>query len=152
MNKRLNELKENINKLKKEIKNLIEILNDFIKNMDLYYNLNEDINNSFNIKSINFELLNNIKEINNNNEIFDAINEIINEKRFSDKFKEISNIYHIMTTKEEKTTINIFDNKYKEEKFIKSDFLNNKIGIEFRFNNREYIYVLAKFGTTIDQL
>ena len=150
--KRMNELNEKINKLREDIKKLIDILNSFMSNIEIYYNTINDINKSFNFKKINYESLNNIKEINNNNEILDAINEIINEKRFCDKFKEISNIYHIMTTKEEKTTINIFDNKYKEEKFIKSDFLNNKIGIEFRFCTGKIIYVLVKFGTTIDQL
>ena len=148
----MNELNEKINKLREDIKKLINLLNSFMGNIEIYYNTIYEINKSFNFKTINYESLNNNKEINNNNEIFDAINEIINEKRVCDKFKEIFHIYNIMTTKEEKNTMNIFDNKYKEEKITKFDLLNNKIAVEFCLNNREYIYALVKIGTTIDQL
>ena len=57
LNKRMDELKQNINKLKEEIKKLIDILNSFMKNIEIYYNINNDINNSFNIKTINYEIL-----------------------------------------------------------------------------------------------
>ena len=149
--KRINELNEKINILREDIKKLIDLLNSFLGNIEIYYNTIYEINKSFNFKTINYESLNNIKEI-NNNEIFDVINEIIEEKKVCDKFKEIFNIYHIMTTKEEKNAMNIFNNEYKEENFTEFDLLNNKIGIEFRFNNREYAYILVKIGTTIDQL
>ena len=96
----MNKLKENINKLKEEIKKLIDILNAFMENMDIYFNINNDINNSFNIKAINYQILNNIKEINNNNEINDDINRIINAST-CDKFRHIFNIYTSINSKEE---------------------------------------------------
>ena len=100
LNKKMSELKENINKLKEEIKKLIDILNAFMENMDIYFNINNDINNSFNIKAINYQILNNIKEINNNIEINDDINRIINAST-CDKFKHIFNIYTSINSKEE---------------------------------------------------
>ena len=36
MNKRMDEFKQNINKLKEEIKKLIDILNSFMKNIEIY--------------------------------------------------------------------------------------------------------------------
>ena len=71
-----------------------------MENNDVYYNINNDINNSFNIKSINCEILNNIKEI-NNNEINDDIKRIINQKSECDKFKQIFNVYTLMNSKDE---------------------------------------------------
>ena len=136
LNKRLSELKENINKLKNEINNIIELLNGFIKNIDLYYNLNEDINNSFNIKSINYEMLNNIKEINNNNVIFDDIKKIINGKTACDKFKCIFDIYNSMNTKENIIGNNLENNFFNNMNINNQNIINNNFGA----NNQNYNY------------
>ena len=73
----MDEFKQNINKLKEDIKTLIDILNSFMKNIEICYNINSDINNSFNIKTINYEILNNIKEINYNNEYLTILKELL---------------------------------------------------------------------------
>ena len=139
LNKRMSDLKENINKLKNEINNLIELLNEFIKNFDFYYKLNEDINNSFNIKSINYEILSNIKEINNNNEIFDDIKRIINGQTVFDKFKCIFYIYNIMNTKEN-IICNILENKFFNNININNkNIINNNFGVNMPNYNKNMI-------------
>jgi hypothetical protein len=58
--------------------------------MNIYCDINNDINKSFDIKLKNFETLNNLKEI-NDKEILNDINRIINEEN---KFNNL-NIYLI---------------------------------------------------------
>ena len=105
LDKRMNELKYNINELKDEIKKINDVLNIFSENMNIYYNINNDINNSFNIRLKNFETLNNIKEI-NNIDILKDITEIINEEDIGNKFKQIFKIYNMMNTKDENNYFN----------------------------------------------
>ena len=76
--KRMNELKENINKLKDEIKKINDVLDIFLENMSIYYEINNNINKSFNIKLKNYETLTNLNEI-NNKEILNDLTKIINE-------------------------------------------------------------------------
>ena len=61
--KRQNEtFKVNFDKLKEDIKNLTDILNNFIKNIEIFYNIKKEINDSFSNKLKNYEYLNCIKE------------------------------------------------------------------------------------------
>ena len=149
--KRMNELKENIKKLKDEIKNLINILNTCMENIEAYYNINNDINNSFNIKSINYEILNNIKEI-NNNEINDDIKRIINQKSECDKFKQIFNIYTLMNSKKELNSennlnfkINGINNNSQNVNF--NNFHNNSINN----NNNNFNSNMNNFNPNLNQ-
>jgi hypothetical protein len=64
LNNKKNELKNAIKKFKDEIKKLIRIMNEVCENMDLIYNINSFICNSFDLRKKNFEILNNIREIN----------------------------------------------------------------------------------------
>ena len=137
MEKKCNELKENFNKLKDEIKKINDILNIFLENMNIYYDINNDINKSFDIKLKNFETLNNLKEI-NNKEILNDINRIINEENIFNKFKYIFDIYTLMNTKD---TNNYFEddennqrNKYKYDSKPNKNFeidegINKKMDI-----------------------
>ena len=122
LDKRISELSESINILKEDIKSIIRILNSFIKNIDIFYNINTTINNSFDIKSINYELLNNIKEINYNNTIFDDIKQIINEKSIFHKFERILNIHIKMISKEKNTN---FQHNSNVTNFFKNMNINN---------------------------
>ena len=124
MDKRISELSESINILKEDIKSIIRILNSFIKNIDIFYNINTTINNSFDIKSINYELLNNIKEINYNNTIFDDIKQIINEKSIFHKFERILNIHIKMISKEK--NINFQHNSNETNYFNNMNINNNR--------------------------
>ena len=109
LNKRMDEFKDKIVKLKKEIHILIDILNAFINNIEIFYNINQDINNTFNNKLKNYEILNNIKEINNIN-VLEDISKVINENNNYDKFKQILNIYNLMNSKDNSNEINNLTN------------------------------------------
>ena len=100
LEKRMNELKENINKLKDEIKKINDLLNSFMENINIYYDINNDINNSFNIQLKNYETLNNLKEINDKDILKDII-KIIDEKNLCNKFKYIFDFYTSMNEKDE---------------------------------------------------
>ena len=102
LNNRMKNLKENIDKLKEENNKIIGILNNFMKNLEIFYNIHNDINNSFNIKYKNYETLKNIQEI-NEFDILKDLNEIINEKNIVDKFKQIFKIYSLMTSNNNST-------------------------------------------------
>ena len=56
----MNELKENIDKFKNYIKLMIEKLNNVIKNMEIYYNIsNNIISNNENLNYCNYQIINN---------------------------------------------------------------------------------------------
>ena len=78
LNQKVEDFKVNFGKLKEDVNNLIEILNTFLKNIEIFYNINKDINNSFTNKLKNYEYLNSIQEINNNGILNDII-KIVNE-------------------------------------------------------------------------
>ena len=99
----INELNENINKLKNnsgEIKE--EKINDFLKNLEIYYNISKFIIDSLDDKNLNFFILNNLNFIHQNNKlIIDNIKKINNETNMENKTKIILDIYNKMSTKEE---------------------------------------------------
>jgi len=76
----MNELKIKIDKLKLEINYIKNKLSKVIDNLEVYYNLNNNIINNYNIKNKNYEILTNMSSIYKYNEIvIKDINEIINE-------------------------------------------------------------------------
>ena len=99
-------------------------MNKIIDNMEIYYNINNHIIDSFNIKNKNYELLINMNNIYNSNEkIIEDINEIINENKIENKIKLLYNLYNKMITKNEiiikyekgkEDTIRIFGDKFVE--------------------------------------
>ena len=50
----MDEFDNNFNELKSQIKYIIGILNNFIENLEVFYSINTDINDSFNNKYINY--------------------------------------------------------------------------------------------------
>jgi len=102
----INELRIKIDNLKKEIKDIIKKVNMIIDNMEIYYNINNDIINNYNRKNKNYEILMNINNFSNNNEIIiKDINEIIKEYQIENKIKLIYKIYDKMMIKNEKEII-----------------------------------------------
>ena len=59
----IEELKIKIDKCNAKIKELIKILNNISKNMEIYYKINYNIFDNYNKNNINYELLKNINEI-----------------------------------------------------------------------------------------
>ena len=69
----LNELKESIDTLKTNIKEITNKLNNVIHNLELYYKMFQNILNTYDQKERNYEILMNIKEI-KNKKILEEIN------------------------------------------------------------------------------
>ena len=134
LNKKINDLKDSINKFKDEIKNIINILNKVKDNMDKYYLISKDIMNSFNIRTKNYEMLSNINEINNFDDIImKDIDKIIKEEKIYYKFNYIFYIYCMMISKE--------DNILKKEIFEKKKIVElTKDIFENNLNYINYLY------------
>ena len=135
----LNELRTKIGELKGEIKNIIDKFNTFLNNLEIYYEINNNMVNNFNINNKNFQILSNMKYLNDyNKEIIKEINniksQIINEKKFSiidkiyskmSKICEITLKYKIETDED----IQIFGEEFVE---------NNKNNFKMVIDNNIY--------------
>ena len=91
-----NELRQKINKLNDNIKNIIKILESVKNNIEQFYIIyNEYIQNYNNASNFNYEVLKNINEfIRYKNVIINDINQIINTDNQNFKFNYIMNIYN----------------------------------------------------------
>ena len=97
-NNNLKEFKEYIDKLNKEIIDIIKKLENIMTNMEIYYKINYNIIN--NNKKRNYETLKNINEfIYYNNNIIKDIKEILNDKDKNNKINNIINIYNKINNK-----------------------------------------------------
>ena len=106
LNRQNEAFKIKLDKLKEDVKNLIDILNNFIKNIEIFYSIKKEINDSFSIKLKNYEYLNCVQEI-NNNDILNDITKILNESNKYYKFQQILNIYNNMILKEKRYDNNL---------------------------------------------
>ena len=138
LNQKIEDFKVNFGKLKKDVNNLIEILNTFLKNIEIFYNMNKNINNSFTNKLKNYEYLNSIQEINNNGILNDII-KIVNENNKYYKFKQILYIYNNMVLKEINNIsgINNINNNIVNNNFSGINNINNNM--ENNNNNNNFI-------------
>ena len=88
----IDEVKNNLIKMKKEIdlfnnkvKQIIKKLNELINIMNIYYEINNNVLNSYNKQNRNFQIFKNIKNININNEFFQELIKINNIKNFDEQ-------------------------------------------------------------------
>ena len=127
LEKKMKELKDNIDTLKAHIKNIIEILNKVNENMERYYEIINYLINSFSVKAKNYELLKNIKDINISH-IINDISDIIKEEKLDKKFNLIYDIYSKMTSNDntsEKQNSNLSDSESPKQN--NDNFSNNNI-------------------------
>ena len=75
---KLNILRKTIDLLSNNIKNIIDILNSVIENMEIYYKINSDFLDNYDEKNRNYQILMNLNEI-NSNDIINDLNQIIND-------------------------------------------------------------------------
>ena len=140
----INKLREKIDNLKNEIKGIINKLQKIMDNMEIYYNINNNITNNYDKKYKNYEKLINIKNIDNYNEIIiKDIDEIINENKIENKIKYLYNIYVKMIAKDKRfqgKKAKNFNNLYqkreksndnsKKNDYEKRDIIKDKISEE----------------------
>ena len=95
-NKILKELKESIDKYKYRINIIKEIFDKMIYILDIYYKINNNIYNNYNMNKRNYYNLLNIYNIKNNNEIIiKDINNIINNDNISEIYNySFNNFYN----------------------------------------------------------
>ena len=163
----INELQTNIakyNEKKEEIlKNIRKILNKITNNMEVYFNINNNIFKDYERKKRNYYLLNNLNEIiNNNNKIIKDLNEITNENNILNLFTNVIKIYNKMNREDYEDDDDDSDNynddnnkkneiiaRYeinedsKKIKIFGNEFIkNNKNNFEFFVNGEHEKYVL----------
>ena len=150
--KEIEKFRKKIDEFNKNIKDIINILNNVTENIELYYNLCNDIFNNFKIQNKNYYNLQNINEFSNYiNVIINNINKINNENNLNNKINNIINIYNSMThknnnnvIKKDKEIINIENNSIKlnNDKNINLDIEKNSKNLEDNkkeIESREYI-------------
>ena len=91
---KLLEMKKNIEIFKNKINEIIEQLNNLVKTMELYYEINNDILKNYKIKNKNYETLQNIKEINITTHLFEKINDMNKYQNFNDIIFNVIDIYN----------------------------------------------------------
>ena len=136
---KIKDFKNKIDKMSKNIENIINMLNKVKNHMNLLYNINYDILNNYEIENRNYELFKNLIAINNID--FKNIDEIINNNDTFIKFKNILNIYNQMITKDK--VLNKMKMIYKvgyldEIRILHKDFVeNNKDKCKLIINGNE---------------
>ena len=114
---KIKESKDIIDEFINNIDNIIDILQKIKLNVEIYYKINSNILNNFNIKNRNYEIFSKLNNINNiiDNIIIKDIKDIINEKNITNKFNKIYNLYQ---------KININGIKSESIKIIQGDLKN----------------------------
>ena len=145
-NNRLLELQKEIDIFNSEIKNIINQLNELIKAMDIYYEINKDLLNNYEMKNRNYQILQNLKEINHNNQIYTTIKKINNMNNLSDKLINMMELYNNIYNDNAK--LNHMTIIYKIDKHENNIKL---FGDKFVLNNKDNCYLLIdgqKYGLT----
>ena len=147
-------LRIKIDKMTEYINELFNIFQKIIKNYEIFYEIQMDIINNFDIKNLNYEMLYNINSIDNWN-YFKDIDIIINNNT---KIKEILEIYQQNDEEEkvlekEKEKENSIKIKYKVNRETKEKELKI-FGETFVINNKgkcniEYVFSGPYFDDTI---
>ena len=143
--KKLDDLKNSVNKCNSSIDKIINILNVMKENFNNYYKIEEYMINNYEQNERNFEILYNINEIiNNNDNILNDLNKINSSNDIKNKF---NNIYEIYRRKN-----NIIKMKLKIEKDdINKEiyFLNNTINNNVFNQNVNYLKELNDSNTEL---
>ena len=154
----MDELKKKIEKYNEKIKEIIneinKILNKVSKNLEIYYNINNNLFENFEKKNRNYQLFTNINEIINSNYIIiNDINKIINESEIINSFNNIIGIYNKMDNKynarnnEDNNNFNEIIAQYeikegdKKIKIFGDEFIKNNINNFELFINGELIAI-----------
>ena len=78
--------------------------NSLIKTINIFYDINNNIINNYDIKNRNYELFKNIYEINNNNSIYEKLKYINNNKDINNKINYIIYLYNNIKDTSKKET------------------------------------------------
>ena len=95
LSKKLEDLKNIIDKFKFKINSFVQIFNKIINIMDIYYKVNQDIFNSYNINERNYKKLENINYMKYNNEnLITELNNLISKDSILELFEFCLNKFY----------------------------------------------------------
>ena len=144
LQKKKDELRIKIDKLKNNIEDIKNILNKTFENMEYFYKIYVDIIDNYNFKKINYELIYNINKAILNNKIIDDLTDIVNDNNICNKFKNIFNIYDKMSTKDPDQITLYYNVKLKSKGIFTSE--NNRLlfGSKFIENNKNNCKIIIE--------
>jgi len=145
-------LKRMIDLFNNNVKIIINILEEVIENMNIYYKIIEDIINNYNNKNINYEILYNINKIKENN-IIKEMKNIVNKSSIKSKFSDIFDIYCNMNINEINLIYKV-DNKIKlfGHDFVDRNRKNCKIIINGKEDELKEYKTFSLFKKKIEKL
>ena len=117
INDNMKELKLIIDKVKNNVKDIILILNKFMDQLDIFYNIYDNIFKNYEYKNRNaFILINTCLAHKSSGELLDFLITINQNKKLETKFKKIIDLYNDMTIKKniDKEKDTIIEEKNKE--------------------------------------
>ena len=117
---------------------MIEKLNDLMEKMNIYYQINEEIFNNYDINNTNNNKNENYKEIFNNNDLINELKEINKIKVLKNKFEKMIDVYYKISSLNIMTIIYKIENKNQDRLYL---FSENFIG-SFVNNNKDKSYIL----------
>ena len=157
---KLKEKKKEIELFKENINKVIIELDNFMKIIDKYIDINKEMLDNYDIKKKNYIILSNISEINDNNDIFNklrAINDmgckILNTMKINEKEREIEEELKLrlqeIETEKNKREIDILKNKLiQKDKEIETIINNNNIEKDLSLILKK----ISKLNTVIKKL
>ena len=149
--KKSKDFKNHINLLNQEIKMIINIFNEVLNNLDIYYKINEDIINNYNDEFRNYETIYYLKQFQKNN-ITEDLKKVIDSYTITDKFNNIFNIYSKMNIDEIELVYAVKDKKEVElfgETFAEKYKGKCKLIIDGQEEELKSKHIFGKFfGTT----
>ena len=142
-NKKFEEFRNAIDLIKQDIDNIISKFENIKRNIDIYYNINNDILNVYSSQKINYYILINIFENKFENSL-DEIKEIINEKNYIKKLEKLLDLY------DEINDVSQIKIKYIVNKNNTNNFSIKAFGENFVNNNKDKCKVII--GNSIESL
>ena len=99
----LNGLKNIFNKFKERIKEITDILESINANIEIYYNINDNLIKNFEKKYRNFQILKNMNMIiNNNSDFLNKLETLVNENKIVNFFDKTMNMFKIINSQPKK--------------------------------------------------
>ena len=145
--KYMKNLEEAITILKNNIEKIKNVLSTVEDNMQIYYNIYQNLISNYKPNKINYEILISMQEINNNS-IIENINTLNNVKDIKSKINKIFNLYDMMLNKD-KSEINLIYDINEDDDTI------NIFGSQFVKNNKKFCTMIIdgkeyELSTTFD--
>jgi len=159
----MDELKNQLLQLRKEIEILVDEiqitimkLNEFKKAMNIFYEINNDILNNYEMKNRNYEILENIKLI-SNNEIFKRLKKIDKMTDYKEKLFSIIDLYNKISSYDEDSQNINMGNEISTIKIEKQKKSKNKSTKQSSFDSFENAFnckvvFLGDYDTGITKL